>query len=183
MRFALIVLLLIGSISPVVHAQEMSTSAAGLAVARVHTIDYSLVYPGILPNNPLYPIKMIRDRIVLFLIADPVKRASFNLLQADKRVAAGELLLKEDEKNEALAITTIEKGENYFHEAFNQAFQLKREGREVNIFIQKLSSAREKHTQVLTDLKKAVTYENGKKLEVLLNRLKTYQKPLQDAQK
>lgn len=182
MRFVLILFLLLGSIAPAVFAQNNSSPTAVPTTPPARHSDYSLVYPGILPNNPLYPIKMIRDRIVLFLIADPAKRATFNLLQSDKRVAAGALLLEEDTKNEALAITTIKKGENYFHEALNQAFQLKREGREVNGFIQKLSSAVEKHMQVIGDLKKKVTRENGEKLAVTLAHLKGYQKLLNASQ-
>src|SRR3989344_6985739 len=51
--------------------------------------EYTLPYPGILPDNLLYPIKVFRDRIVSFLISDPLKKAEFNLLQADKRLQAG----------------------------------------------------------------------------------------------
>lgn len=183
MQIILILLLLVGGLSPLAYAQEDSTSAAGLVPPKMRHIDYALVYPGILPNNPLYPIKMIRDKIVLFLIADSAKRASFNLLQADKRVAAGVLLLKEDKKNEALAIVTIEKGGNYFHDAMNQAFQLKKEGREVDGFIQELGSALEKHIQVLTDLKKDVSEVNVQRVDSSLTRLKAYQKLIQASQK
>ncbi len=179
MRFIFILLLLIGSVAQTIYAQEDGSSAAGLVTPTARHLDYALVYPGILPNNPLYPIKMIRDKIVLFLITDPVKRAAFNLLQADKRLAAGILLLQEDKKNEALAITTIEKGENYFHEAMNQAFQIKREGRDVKGFIQKLDSALEKHTQDITGLKKDVSNKGVRRINDILVRLKTYQALLQ----
>lgn len=182
MRFILILFLLLGSIVPAVFAEDNGSPAAVLTTPLVRHIDYSLAYPGILPNNPLYPIKMARDKIVLFLITDPVKRAKFNLLQADKRVAAGALLLQENKKNEALAITTIEKGENYFHEAMNQAFQIKREGREVNGFMRVLASALEKHVQVITDLKKDISKANSKKIDEALGRLRTYQKLIDTSQ-
>lgn len=176
MRFILTLFLLLGSIVPVVSAQDNSSPAAVLTTPLVRHVDYSLAYPGILPNNPLYPIKMARDRIVLFLITDRIKRAQFNLLQADKRVAAGALLVKEDKKHEALAITTVEKGENYFHDAMNQAFQLKEEGRDVAGLIRDLGRALEKHVQVLTDLKKDLSKTGAVKVDHVLGRLATYQK-------
>lgn len=181
MRFIFILLLLFGSISPQVFAQENGSPAAALQAPVRHQIDYTLAYPGILPNNPLYPIKMARDKIVLFLIADRVKRVEFNLLQADKRVAAGDLLIKEDKKYEQLAITTIEKGQNYFHDAMNQVFQLKQEGRDVGLLIQTMGRASEKHVQVLTDLKKNLSKPGARKIDDVLARLATYQKSLKSS--
>ena len=34
---------------------------------------YNLPYPGLLPDNRFYLLKMIRDRVVGMLIADPIK--------------------------------------------------------------------------------------------------------------
>lgn len=181
MRFIFTLLLLLLAFTPQIYAQEDGSSAASLTTqASLHN-DYFLVYPGILPNNPLYPIKMARDKIVLFLITDPVKRAKFNLLQADKRVAAGALLLKEDKKNEALAITTIEKGENYFHESMTQSFQIKREGREVNEFSRQLEKAVDKHIQVISDLKKNISHANSERIGIVLSRLAEYKKLIQSS--
>lgn len=181
MRFVFVLLLLIGCIVPRAFAQEVGSPTAAFQAPVRHEIDYTLVYPGILPNNPLYPIKMARDRIVLFLIADKVKRVEFNLLQADKRVAAGDLLIKEDKKYEPLAITTIEKGQNYFHDAMNQVFQLKQEGRDVGLLIQTMGRASEKHVQVLTDLKKDLSKTGAGKIDDVLTRLATYQKSIKSS--
>ena len=84
--FFSVILLLFLSVPVVVFAQDSGTQAAGLVPSP---INYPLAYPGILPDNPLYPLKMLRDRIVFFLINDPFKKAEFNLLQADKRLGAG----------------------------------------------------------------------------------------------
>ncbi len=90
--------------SPVA-AQELSSESAGLT--QVETVDYTLPYPGILPDNPLYPLKAFRDRMVSVLIADPVKKSLFNLLQADKRLqSAVYLLYDHDTTNIQLAEST-----------------------------------------------------------------------------
>src|SRR5438309_421306 len=50
------------------------------------SISYQLPYPGMLPDNPLYFLKVIRDGVWSFLLSNPLKKADFDLLQADKRV-------------------------------------------------------------------------------------------------
>lgn len=77
----------------------------------VQAIEYQLPYPGILPDHPLYPLKVLRDRILDFLIRDPARKADFYLLMADKRLNMG-IMLTEKKKFE-LAETTVSKGEKY----------------------------------------------------------------------
>lgn len=50
-------------------------------------LDYTLPYPGILPDHPLYVFKKIRDSVMWFLMRDPIKRIEFSLLQSDKHLA------------------------------------------------------------------------------------------------
>src|SRR3989344_1770388 len=77
------------------------------------SVDYDLPYPGLLPDHPLYFLKMMRDSAIGFLISDPLKKAEFDLLQADKRLNSGLYLLHNDkDKNAELAQSTISKGED-----------------------------------------------------------------------
>lgn len=134
-----------------VFAQEMSSDSAGLT--PVETVDYTLPYPGILPDNPLYPLKAFRDRMVSWLIADPVKKSLFDLLQADKRLqSAVYLLYNNDTKHIQLAESTISKGQNYFEEAVTQIEIARKHGRHVNTEIRELTVAAQKHEEVLTGL-------------------------------
>lgn len=73
------------------------------------------VYPGILPNHPLYWTKMIRDRVKYYLIRKPEKRLNLLLEYADKRLVSGIILIEEDEID--LGISTITKGEKYLQKA------------------------------------------------------------------
>ncbi|MCX7997038.1 MAG: DUF5667 domain-containing protein [Patescibacteria group bacterium] len=52
-------------------------------------IDYQLPYPGILPDNPLFFLKRIRDSIQLATVSSPLEKACINLQLADKDMAAG----------------------------------------------------------------------------------------------
>lgn len=57
--------------------------------------EYQLPWPGILPDNSLYKIKVIRDRLVLSLIQSPQKKLEFYLLLADKGIYAAQILFDE----------------------------------------------------------------------------------------
>lgn len=150
-------------------------------------VDYTLPYPGILPDNPLYALKATRDRIISFFIADPMKKAEFDLLQADKRVQAGLFLLHKDPPEVSLAISTISKGQNYLHEALRGMEKVKREAGmedkttptgESSITLgdlpDKLHTAARKHNEVL---KKEITGLEGqdeRDFAVLLKRSEAY---------
>lgn len=73
---------------------------------------YQFPWPGILPDSPLYKLKVLRNKIIPRLIISPVKRIEFDLLMADKTLYAGKLLLEKGKV--ALAAETALKGENYF---------------------------------------------------------------------
>lgn len=80
--------------------------------ATVSATDYKLPYPGILPDHPLYKLKVLRDKIILYLTFDPFKKAQLHLQLADKTLLAA---LKVAEKgNLPLAIQTAFKGEHHF---------------------------------------------------------------------
>jgi len=113
-------------------------------------VDYFLQYPGILPDNFLYPLKMFRDRILLWLTTDPVKRAEKLLLFADKRLGAGRALIEGGKTQ--LGIDTLTKGEKYLEQAINQAEKAKQAGKETTGLYEKLAKASLKHQEVLGEL-------------------------------
>ncbi|MCL5019833.1 MAG: DUF5667 domain-containing protein [Patescibacteria group bacterium] len=130
------------------YAQEPSSTSSSSA-----TVDYPLPYPGILPDNPLYFMKALRDRIVSLFISDPLKKAEFNLLMADVRLNAAQYLFAKGEGKYSLAETTISKGENYFYNALIMVNDAKQQGMRLNDFVPKLITAAKKHQQVIKDLK------------------------------
>jgi len=98
--------------------EEEATEAAMLIV-----VEYQLPYPGILPDHPIYKLKMLRDRILELLTTDQIKKADFYLLQADKRLAASILLLEKE--NDSLSETTSSKGLDYLEKTINQINEAK----------------------------------------------------------
>lgn len=141
-------------------AQNATSSALPI------NIEYNLPYPGLLPDNPLYYLKAIRDNLLKFFITDFLKKAEFDLLQANKRLGASQALLS---KNKAeLSITTLSKSGNYFDDAITSIQLAKKQGEQTNSLLTELSKAAQKHQQIIRQM------ENGKKKELLLN-LKFYE--------
>jgi hypothetical protein len=54
--------------------------------------EYVLPYPGVMPDNPLYFLKTLRDNIMEWLITDPVRKIDYYILQSDKQLNAGIML-------------------------------------------------------------------------------------------
>lgn len=126
---------------------EMEKTATSGAKVK---IEYTLPYPGILPGHPLYPLKMLRDRILSSFITDPLKKAEFSLLQADKRLNSGLFLLEQGKVE--LAEQTFSKGEVYLEQSLTEAEQAKKLGKETGALVSKLSLAVLKHQEVLTEV-------------------------------
>lgn len=118
--------------------------------------EYLLPYPGMLPDHPLYVIKRLRDWILDKLIADPLRRVEFNILQADKRLNMGIFLAQKG--NAQLAEEVISKGEKYLNSALFGLLALKTEGKEVpSYLVERLMRSLEKHEVELKKLSKTIT--------------------------
>lgn len=139
-------------------------------------VDYQLPYPGLLPDSPLYFLKAARDRIVDFLISDPLKKADFYLLQADKRLNSGVYFFKIGKSKYNLAESAISKGENYFGKAIAKAREAKGQGMDIADISRRLLDASKKHQEVLMDLEKNADSKIKGSLKSLLKRVDGFEK-------
>ncbi|PJC27879.1 hypothetical protein CO054_03010 [Candidatus Shapirobacteria bacterium CG_4_9_14_0_2_um_filter_39_11] len=115
-------------------------------------VEYSLAYPGpILPGHILYPIKMVRDRIWLWLTVDPLKKAEVLLLFADKRLGAGKALIEAGK--EELGASTLTKAGKYLESAVKQEKIAREKGKDTQALLERLSRASLKHEEVLLEIK------------------------------
>lgn len=139
-------------------------------------VNYELPYPGLLPDSPLYFFRVARDRIVSFLISDPLKKAEFNLLQADKRMNAGIYLFNKGKTS--LAISTISKAENYFEEALDKIDEAGTQGRNINDMRERLRSSVKKHKQELKFLSQKTNPSFRQFFEIEQKRIVGFEKRL-----
>lgn len=138
-------------------------------------ITYTLSYPGLLPDHPLYFIKAGREKIMAFFISHPLKKAEFNLLQADKRMQASYMVSQKGSKKIDLAQSTFSKGENYYEDAINYTKEAKRQGIDITEFSKKLVDANKKHQQVFSDMTKKLHKRDRKKFVNEAKRLKNFE--------
>ena len=154
-----------------IFAQEpslvMTVSPTPSVTSPIVAVDYTLPYPGILADNPLYPLKILRDNIIGWLINDPLKKANFDLLQSDKRLQIGTYLIKQDKTKAPLAISTISKGENYLTDSVNKAQQATKQGEATTDILRTLHTAILKHEQVMQMLEIQVSSSQKNALNML----------------
>lgn len=131
--------------------EEASESAKPEEIKPVMAtqVDYYLPYPGILPDHPLYWLKMFRDKIMIGMTKD-LTRVEKLLLYADKRVGAAEVLIKGGKIE--LGVTTATKAEKYLEEAVLDYEKLTKAGKGIPELQDKLSKATLKHEEMLKGL-------------------------------
>jgi len=137
-------------------AAENQASQAGL-LGKPENVDYQLPYPGILTDHPLYILKNLRDRILEALIADPVKKSEFYLLQSDKFLAMG--LAYEGSGKWEMVKNMVELSQANMTRAVTKLVETKNSGALVPGYtVDRLEKSVAKHIEVLNDLAgKAVT--------------------------
>lgn len=127
--------------------QESTAAATDEAEPAVEEVDYYLAYPGILPDHPLYWLKMARDRVWGWLIREPRQKSDWLLLMADKRIGAAQALVEGGKAQ--LGITTASKAEKYLAQA---VAKLKESDDSEAERTEKLTLAVKKHREVLQNM-------------------------------
>lgn len=140
---------------------------------NIKHVEYNLPYPGILPDSPLYFLKVVRDNLLGFFIAEPLKKADYNLLMADKRLTSASALV--DKKNYPLAITTLSKAGNYFDKAIQDAAKVKGEGKDASEILNKLWIASQKHQEIIYQMVLRTKGDVRYNLELQEVRIKSFQ--------
>ena len=141
-------------------------------------IEYQLPYPGLLPGSPLYPLKKLRDKIIEILTTDPLKKAEFFLLQSDKNLKTGVMLVERGEGK--TAESTISKGENYFEQAIGKIISAKEEQANIDEVLGRTKLSAMKHQEVIKDLINKTKGEIKSGLEKSLKRSQDFEKRLDE---
>jgi len=152
MKRLIAVFLLFLVVTPTIAFADNSSGSAMVSPTPVQSNNYTLPYPGILPDNPLYLLKVIRDQIITFFITDPFKKSEFFLLQSDKRIASSWYLLEKGSKEYDLAYTTLSKSNNYLNQAVQQARNAATSGESTSALVGDLKDAIVKHEMTITQM-------------------------------
>ena len=143
-------------------------------------VDYQLPYPGILPDNLLYPVKQFRDFFWIFFTRDNLKKADIYHLVADKKVNA--VIMLADKGKWGQAVETYTAAENDFNAAVKYYTLAKQQGSSASQeTVLKLKLSNQKHKEIAETLLKNVPENNvnavrsalklNKKITSLLDKL------------
>ena len=128
-------------------------------------IDYVLAYPGkIMPDNLLWYVKALRDKIWYTVTLNPSKKAELNLLFADKRLSMAETLFKNNKPD--LGLSTLTKAEKYLE----KATPIDNKNPE---YLNKLALASLKHREVI---EKEILPISSEDLKPEVNKITSYSK-------
>ncbi len=128
--------------------------------------DYILSWPGILPDNKFYKLKVLRNKIISKMIVSPIKKVEFDLLMADKTIYASKLLI--DKGEVSLAKDTALKGENYFSNLVMDYGKAMSSGRKIPQELDmKINLAAIKHQKVFNSIINKVNDKDKKTFEIV----------------
>ncbi len=112
---------------------------------------YELPYAGILPDNPLYFLKQVRDVVLEFTTRDQMKKSEMLLLSSDKKVHMAQLLSKKGKSK--LVIDVLDNAEKQFMKIPKLVKSSKSQGvGPKEGFVYRLKLANVKHREVMEEL-------------------------------
>lgn len=160
-------------------AQEEAIENTEINSTPSAIIKYDLAYPGILPDHPLYKVKVLRDKLSLGLISDAKKKIDFLLLQTDKGILAAAMLV--DKNKTGQAKETALKAEHNYTLLTYELYRL-RAKIEPKTF-EKLKIASLKHQEVLNYLGQKVSKEDKKIFDTIVEFSKRNWETVEEFQK
>ncbi|OQA83209.1 MAG: hypothetical protein BWY29_00423 [Microgenomates group bacterium ADurb.Bin238] len=162
--------------------ETVSVSEPGVGMGVSEMIEegevmYELPYPGLLPGHYLYPLKMMRDRVVEWLTFDRGKKIELMVLYADKRMAAAKVLLERGEED--LGVETGLKAMMYQERAISMIEKIKAEGEDVGVWANSLERGTAKYRETWRGLVEKVSEKTRPRMDEYKDRANEHNKRLQ----
>lgn len=177
--FLFLIFFIFLSITDISFSQETSIPAL---TSSFPTVDYQLQWPGMLPDDKFYKLKLLRDKIIVYLVKNPIKKIEYNLIQADKTIYAGKLLF--DKGNLTLAKETALKGENFYTQMVTEYKWAYWYGNKIpDSLNNRIKNAALKHQEVFYEMMKKYAKEDQKTFQMLADFSKRNYQELLDIKK
>lgn len=118
-------------------------------------VQYDLPHPGILPDNPFFAIKSIRDSVSLQITQDPLEKAKMILELSDKRIASAKQIAEKGKHKGTME--NLRAAE----EQFLQIPALLKESREQGVipsaeFMESVRMSNQKHKEIIEECMKDI---------------------------
>lgn len=130
---------------------------------------YQLPYSGLLPDHPLYPLKQLRDTLLVITTRDNVKKAQL-YLNLSNRMFSESLGLAQKGK-EGRSLEHMQKAQEEFFHIMPAIQNVKKQGGAYpDDFVDELYLSNAKHREVMTEMMKKTTNTNIQEVEYMLKR-------------
>ncbi len=143
---------------------EKTTTVLAQVEVKGESVEYMLPFAGLLPDNPLYYFKEVRDNFWLFFTRDNMKKAEVLILFSDRKTSAAQMLSKKG-KWEQGAETMLE-AEQDFKRMVDMVILSKNQGVSPEVaFIAQMKQSNRKHREVIEGLLAETPEGSRKQLE------------------
>lgn len=139
-------------------------------------VPYTLPYPGLLPDHPLYFLKAVRDRVQDVFIVDRLENAKLYIHYSDKRANAARSLAEKGRND--MAITTMSKAEKYALKVPDLLKKTKKKDR-VEV-IEQAKTSNQKHKQLIEEFLKELPEGDEVRITEILRINETVMRGLND---
>lgn len=130
---------------------SFSLPPGGILVEEQEEVNYELAHPGrILPDSPLWFLKVTKDKVWLTLTPNKLRKAELNLLFADERLVASKILFEKGEYEVGTMI--LLKAQKYLEEASFLEEKCRAEGYDTREFLIRITMASLKHREEINDI-------------------------------
>ncbi len=149
-------LVLVGSTSQNSRPVKVVATVAQIPTpSPIPAVEYKLVYPGILPDHFLYPLKMVRDKVRLLFTRGVQKKTELLIFYADKRLGAAKALIEGGK--ETLGVATAGKAEKYLERSFREIEKGSRGGEEIKGLWKRLNLVARKHVEIMEEVSSTIS--------------------------
>jgi len=125
-------------------------AAGGIPESQID-INYDLASPGnVLPGDPLWSLKVTRDKLWLVISPSDTRKAELSLLFADKRLASAKILFERGEFEQGYM--ALMKGEKYLESALDYTLSAKDRGMDMTVGLTRIAIASLKHRQIINEI-------------------------------
>lgn len=153
--------LLTGMISaPTVQAQTITGF-------DTRVMDYQLPYPGLLPDNPLYLIKSLRNSVLLLVTTDDLEKAKIMLNLSDKRMAMAKPLA--DKGKLSMSVESVIEAEELFERMLPVVAKIEDQNKRSEFLIE-IKKANLKHREEIETLMKEIPQGEIEELQKLIEK-------------
>lgn len=129
-------------------------------------VSYQLPYPGLLPTNSFYFLKVTRDNVFGFFLSDPLKKTEFYLLQSDKRIEASYVLSEQKPYEFVLVTQTFDESLSYFSDALLHLTDAHKQGIDIRAVQQRMLLSNLKHQERAKEIVTQLRDEDAQKFSL-----------------